>query len=743
MTNTERRAHDQKLSGAFLPAHPARLATKPRSHALLFTFILACALAFTACATAFAKLETNAPVMLTSEMRVQPLAVASSFHPLIQPDGEGTSGDSAENASSMGNASSAGTASSDAAAAASASSSAASSSADASSGMPLTQATVYYLTDIGQATPAKLQSPWGSCWAFAIAAALESSILKAEDIQAGTNPTTTNSNAYSEPNLIALNTEIDLSERHIAWFAHIPQTEASGQSQAGEGFSLFDPADPLNQLAAGNFIVAETALTSGQGLLLEATVPYLYNGYSGDPLWFSTGLFEGAPDDARRYDWAVDESLRLVNDTGWHVREVLELASPAINEIDPATRVSQYQGYNAEALPAIKAALVDVGAVAIALEVDESLPQEVARGNSAQAEPTEHFTYTSWAQYNSNTEVLPNHAATIVGWNDSFSASNFAGTKSGQPPADGAWLCKNNWGNDALFNAWGAADEANRWGLPANADGTGDATGFFWLSYYDHSIMTPVAFKVERTEDADDAIYQYDFLGPSEYQKPASYRGAVEVANMFTATEMQLIDSVSAWTFSPNESVDVTMYTIPHSASDTAVLALDESQTEGYDRAFDPANAETVFATADAVSTQTASFATAGFHKIDLDEPVLVSKGQRFIVAQTIHTTLQNLDGSTTEGSYLSLEVSFTDRLPDDLRAMYSTVIINPGESFVQVTGNAWETVQEYNNWYSEMNRQSGEPDNIRFGNALIKAYANDTTMAQPERIYQVVPLTA
>lgn len=36
----------------------------------------------------------------------------------------------------------------------------------------------YYLTNAGYVTPVKLQSPWGDCWSFAVAAAVESSILK-------------------------------------------------------------------------------------------------------------------------------------------------------------------------------------------------------------------------------------------------------------------------------------------------------------------------------------------------------------------------------------------------------------------------------------------------------------------------------------------------------------------------------------------------------------------------------------
>ncbi|MCR5337537.1 MAG: hypothetical protein K6E75_03170 [Lachnospiraceae bacterium] len=60
------------------------------------------------------------------------------------------------------------------------------------------------------------------------------------------------------------------------------------------------------------------------------------------------------------------------------------------------------------------------------------------------------------------------HAVEIVGWNDSYSKKNF----SVDPPADGAWLCKNSWGN------------------------IGSSSGYFWMSYYSDLRMSWEAFDV-------------------------------------------------------------------------------------------------------------------------------------------------------------------------------------------------------------------------------------------------------
>ena len=126
------------------------------------------------------------------------------------------------------------------------------------------------------------------------------------------------------------------------------------------------------------------------------------------------------------------------------------------------------------------------------------------------------------AYYYYKTSDSPNHAVTIVGWDDNFSKNNFAHT----PEGDGAWIVKNSWGSN-----WGN-------------------NGYFYVSYYDTRLAQPGLWDVSFAIVLNDTIrldknYQYDIAGMTDYFLN-SYN-TVWYENAFRATDDEYLASVSTY----------------------------------------------------------------------------------------------------------------------------------------------------------------------------------------------------
>ena len=162
----------------------------------------------------------------------------------------------------------------------------------------------------------------------------------------------------------------------------------------------------------------------------------------------------------------------------------------------------------------------------------------------------------------------PDHAVAIVGWDDN---------KVTQAPQSGAWLIKNSSGSN-----W-------------NGD------GHFWISYYDkycgQSPMGAVSFQGVELNPYDN-IYYHDYHGWC-----ATISDCNAVFNAFSARATEKIVAVSFYT-----STDNVAYTVKIYDSFEAGELLEE------------------------LSTKSGFLNHTGFHTVDLDKSVVVTKGDDFYV---------------------------------------------------------------------------------------------------------------
>ena len=247
--------------------------------------------------------------------------------------------------------------------------------------------------------------------------------------------------------------------------------------------------------------------------------------------------------------------------------------------------------------------------------------KEYGAGQLTYKHYTECYDYNTYSFYHSPERKLDNgggHAVTVVGWDDNYSKENFIDS----PKNDGAWLLKNSWGD-----VWGN-------------------DGYFWMSYEEPSIGYATFVDVEKADNYDN-IYQYD--GTISTAQISDY---LLSANVFTAQNDELLDSVSFFTVKDNTKYEVSIYKNPEeNKPDSGTL----------------------------LETQEGTIAHMGYTKLKLNKSYDLEKDDKFsiVVKQTVNGKPATIfcDRSSSEEYYFINSVS------------------HAGESFASKDGNTWKDI--------------------------------------------------
>ncbi len=411
-----------------------------------------------------------------------------------------------------------------------------------------------------------------------------------------------------------------------------------------------------------------------------------------------------------RGDWTVSEDYRFQS-----VYDLLEsnlLAGPAQADENGA------YVYDANAAAMIKNEIVSGRAVTFGFLADQAQPgQQIAPDSllnflDENGHKTDMNSAAIWAQYTYDKTYDPsdpssinhkvsniNHAACIVGYDDSFPKEYF-NDPNGTLQGDGAWLVKNSWGS---INAEDPADR-RYWG------NGGD--GYFWLSYYDQGISIPESFRFAQSKDSDHVLQNidmYDFM-PEINRDRVTLDGDVYMANVFTSKNNCTVRYIGIETVEADTTVSYSIYFLDDDA---------KSPTDGY-----------------CVLTRDITFPYAGYHKIDLGRTLGQAKGNRYsIVAKAVRngkSTVYFNHAETLEGFinyYPSRQARHADsgKDPNTFKPdmLYSKGVVNKGESFIGVgsaDGTQWADWADVTADLKSLNAAQGM-DLFTYDNFPIRSY--------------------
>lgn len=502
-------------------------------------------------------------------------------------------------------------------------------------------------------TPVKFQNPFGNCWAFAAAAAAETTYLYQNGLGVA---------AGQE------NNTIDISEKHTSWYSHKAMTKAdvSGSripaSQVGEGNTISeDASETLNE--GGKLITGFDTFARFGGPVDESTqingeTPFSYNGknkwktrdkdISAEQLnaqkeyalkkFTQEKILKGETSIAKikaafEKEWADEDyrSLFLLMYCGEGGRQYAvydDWSLPVNSQYRLADSIAQIKNYkvfplaskdedsgkhivNSEYLKTIKAQISSGHAMIATVFGDDGQDGGILGG-------TTYMNTQTWAQYVNNNDEEADHEVTVVGYDDNYAKENFVRKdKNGNndpttiPPANGAFIVKNSYGciteQDKKDAKKGPDGELVYDRVGANEFGINDS-GYYYLSYYDMSLNELASVDLYKTsEQHAENANQYDLLTPDSFFHYNIKSGRNMSANVFTAQQSEILSEISVSTVSSIDKAEI-KYSIYKNfkGSDPTTGELLESGNK--------------------------TFSQPGFYRFALDNEYLLKKDEKYAV---------------------------------------------------------------------------------------------------------------
>lgn len=271
-----------------------------------------------------------------------------------------------------------------------------------------------------------------------------------------------------------------------------------------------------------------------------------------------------------------DSSMAIAYYTAWQ-GPVLEKDDPYADGITnsnlkPVKHIQEIQVTEGKDIEYIKKMVFKYGGVESSLYMDgESYNMQYSSCYSAD---NNAYCYIGTA--------TSNHDVVIIGWDDNYSKNNF----KIKPEGDGAFLCRNSWGNEFGDN------------------------GNFYVSYFDSNLgMHNVVYT--RVEDVNnyDNIYQSDLCGQTGmigYGKEDAY-----FANVYTAESHEKISAVGFYTV--GKDTDYSVYVVKQFKYAKDLEKPGDEVASG-------------------------KITNMGYYTIDLKSEVLVEKGEKYAIVVKINT---------------------------------------------------------------------------------------------------------